>query len=493
MRASSISCAVIFLSGLISGVLSAQTLEQTMKSLLESVNRTETRVSAQILRISDNKVLYSLNDKNTLIPASTTKLVLCAALLAKLSPSYRMQTRFYQTGLKKNGVVHGDLVVLGGGDPFLVSEELFNIATQLRSLGYREFTGDLVVDNSLFVEETESGDRARGRSFSTHAYDAPISALGVNFNTLVLAVSPSDRVGGLAQVAIEPFPLKGVHLENSIRTSKQPTKIYVERSTLANGELRMLATGNIQLGSELKRIYRSGSSSGLLAGEYIASFLRAFGIQLRGRVKLGKRSEAATLIMSHDSRQLSELVRGLNQFSSNYMADVLLKRLVADEQHPGSFAAGVPALSAFLQQVGVSDPFTLHDGSGLNNGTRLSADQLVKVLSYAANDFRIFPDFLASLPSGGETGTLKERFQFPDAIDLRGTVRAKTGTLTEPVVVSALAGYMKHPTQGLLAFAILQNGQERRPQAGLPNLQLSQEKALAFFAKNYKGTIEHGL
>ncbi len=76
---------------------------------------------------------------------------------------------------------------------------------------------------------------------------------------------------------------------------------------------------------------------------------------------------------------------------------------------------------------------------------------------------------------------------------LRGIVRAKTGTLTEPVAVSALAGYLQHPTCGLLAFAILQNGRASQPQPGIADLHQSQEKALAFFAKNYRGNTDHGL
>lgn len=461
--------------------------QEFLESLLTEVGRAKVQTSANIVRVSDGKVLYALNPNLLLSPASTTKIVLGAALLAKLSPEFRMQTRFFSTGLREDGRIQGDLIALGGGDPFLVSEDLFAIAAEMRLSGIKEFSGDLIIDNSLFLNDKRAADKDSEREDSTHAYDAPISALGINFNSVTVVVGPGQRAGEKATVATEPFPLSGLIIENKVTTVARGTnQIRVERRAEA-GSTRIVAEGQIRLASPLVRFYRSVPQPVFVAGEYLRSFLLAFGITVRGRIREGKVPSNAALLISHDSKPLAELLRSLNAFSSNYMADVMFKRFVAEKRGVGSFGEGTKIVSAFLNELGASGPFVLQDGSGLSIGTRLSAEHLTRTLSYVANDFRIFPDFLASLPMPGASGSLKNRFQDPDTSLLKGMLRAKTGTLSEPVMVSGLAGYCNHPTYGLLAFAILQNGKETLKQPTLKDLHLSQEKALAFFVKKYRG------
>ncbi len=483
MRFNLLLLAIIF-----SSPVSANSDQELMEKLLTVDGKANIQVSANIVRVSDAKVLYSLNPNLLLSPASTTKILLGAALLAKLSPEFRMQTRFFSTGPRQGGKIQGDLVVLGGGDPLLVSEDLFAIAAEMKLSGIKEFSGDLVVDNSLFMNDKRAADLDSDREDSTHAYDAPISALGINFNSVTIVVSPGQSIGEKAIVATEPFPLSGLIIENKVKTvARGMTQIRVERRSGEAGAVRIIAEGQIRLASPLVRYYRSMPQPVFVAGEYVRSFLLAFGITVRGRVKEGKLPTNAALLLSHDSKPLAELLRSLNAFSSNYMADVLFKRLVAEKKQVGSFGEGAKILGSFLNELGVPGPFVLQDGSGLSSGTRLSAEQLTKTLSYVANDFQIFPDFLASLPRPGASGSLKNRFQDSETIALKGMLRAKTGTLSEPVIVSGLAGYCNHPTYGLVAFAILQNGKETLKQPALKDLHLSQEKALAFFVKKFRG------
>lgn len=492
MRTSLNFCA--FVLSFLSSFSQAESAKQTLENVLTLGNQSGLAVSAEMRRVSDGKVLFSMGSQRPLIPASTTKLLLSSALLANLSPNFRMQTRFYRTGPLKKGRVDGDLIVVGDGDPFLVSEELFLIASELHLLGYKEFTGDLIVDNSLFVNETYSKEQNKARGCAMRAFDAPVSALGVNFNSLTVAISPAEKVGEYALANLEPFPLKGVKIKNEIRTILHgATKIQSDCKVESDGTLEITVRGQVQHGGRVQRLYRSLPETEKLAGVYIQSFFNHLGIQIRGKVREGKQPAKAELILSHDSKPIADLVKSLCQYSSNYMADVLLKRMAVEAGRPGSFAEGVNVLAMFLSAVGVKDPYVLKDGSGLSYQTRLSAEQLTKILLYAARDFRIFPDFLASLPNGGETGTLKGRFHFNEGDDLRGNVRAKTGTLSEPVTVSALAGYLQHQSFGLVSFAILQNGVETKPQPNLTELQQSQEKALAFFGKNFKGNDKHGL
>lgn len=490
MRASLFSCALAL--SVYTSYSLADSFDQNMGKLLSLGDHSKVAVSAEMTSVSTGKVLYSLNAQNALAPASTTKLLLSTALLSKLSPSFRMQTRFYRSAPLINGVVNGDLIVVGDGDPFLVSEELFLIASQMRSLGYKEFTGDLVIDNSLFAKEPYVNEQKKTGECASRAYDAPVSAFGVNFNSMSILVSPTKN-GDLAIASLEPFPLKGVSIKNQIRTvPKGPNKVTFECTSSENASWDIRLSGQIASSSQLQRIYRTLPYSEALNGEYIRSFLSNLGIHIKGKLREGKRDSQSHLIFAHESKPIAELVKGLCQFSNNYMADVMLKRLAVEMGHPGSFAGGVSVLRDFLSSIGNQDPFVLKDGSGLSYQTRLSAGQLNKILIYAARDFRIFPDFLASLPTGGESGTLKGRFHTNGTDELRGgNLRAKTGSLSEPVSVSALAGYFQHPSYGLVSFAIIQNGLVGKAQPRLLDLQQSQENALAFFGKN-KGTT-HGL
>jgi D-alanyl-D-alanine carboxypeptidase/D-alanyl-D-alanine-endopeptidase (penicillin-binding protein 4) len=121
------------------------------------------------------------------------------------------------------------------------------------------------------------------------------------------------------------------------------------------------------------------------------------------------------------------------------------------------------------------------NGSGLSTNNRLSARNLTDVLVYAAEKMEIFPEFLASLPASGWDGTLKKRFDDPGMKLLSGKVRAKTGTLSQPVSVSSLAGYVRHPVHGLVAFAIVQNGIPGRNQPSIDGLRRSQDAMLLSF------------
>ena len=95
----------------------------------------------------------------------------------------------------------------------------------------------------------------------------------------------------------------------------------------------------------------------------------------------------------------------------------------------------------------------------------------------------IFPEFLASLPASGRDGTLKKRFDVMSTQSAIGKVRAKTGTLTQPVTVSSLAGYLRHPQHGWIAFAIMQNGKSRKRQPSVLDLRAKQDKAVTQMLK----------
>ncbi len=453
--------------------------------------------SIHIMRLSDGKTLYSKNEESLLIPASVTKLFTAGALLSKFKPNHTFKTRLYYTGPRENEKVKGDLVIVGDGDPLFTSEVLWQVSSDIEHLGVREFSGDLIVDNSLFDKMDRDSSRKEGEQESEHAYDSPITAFGVNFNAIALAIGPNLKERMPAFVNVDPYPIRGIQVQNEIETvsekERKSAAVNAFRKTLTSKKEVLVATGEIPVHSPLKKIYRSITNAELTAGEYVRAFFESRDILIKGQVKEGKLPKDAKLLLEVPSYELRRLVAGLNVYSNNYIADVLFKRLGAkfpkggevDAPGQGTFANGIYAMTQFIKKdVGISTPFTLKNGSGLDPSNRVSAKQITSLLSYMEKRFDVFPEFLASLPAFGWDGTLKDRFSEKEAEPYRGYVRAKTGTLSEPVAVACLAGYFRHPKHGLVAFSILENGKSGKGQPSIYDLKFKQDRGLVAVIKS---------
>lgn len=445
--------------------------------------------SVLVKRLSDGKIIYENNKDLALSPASVTKLFTSAAMLAKFSPAHKFETTFFYTGKNVKGVIEGNLHIVGSGDPLLINEKLWQMAADFKHLGIREIKGDIVIDNSLFDGSTWDKSRRGSRHSSNNAYDAPVSAFGVNFNTFPIAFAPGYKKNDKAFMSIDPYPIKGINLINGVTTSNN-TSLRARRSS-KNGQVNVSSSGSISPGSSLKKLYRSVADPTTSGGEQIRSFLREFDIEVRGSVKSGRKPRPSKFLYKIESYELSRMISGLNKYSNNYIADVLIKRLGASfykgkEYHPGSLKAGMSVLKDFLvNEVNISSGAKLHNGSGLDTRNRVSASHVMSLLEYMYKRMDIFPEFLSSLPASGWDGTLEDRFRRQNLKHLVGKVRAKTGTLTRPISVSSLAGYMGHPKHGMLAFVIIENGKAKKEQANILDLRARQESALSIITKRY--------
>ncbi|SMF66241.1 D-alanyl-D-alanine carboxypeptidase/D-alanyl-D-alanine endopeptidase [Pseudobacteriovorax antillogorgiicola] len=432
-------------------------------------------------RLKDGKLIYQKNPDRLLSPASVTKLFTSAAALAKFSPAHQFETKFFYTGTKKQGVISGDLYIVGDGDPLLISEKLWQMAADFRMMGIKEISGRIVIDNSLFDGDTRDDSREDSRYMSNNAYDAPVSAFGINFNTFPVAIAPGYQEGRPAFMSIDPYPIDGIEVSNRVVTTSRG-KPYVRVTRSSKKDMVLVASkGRISLESPMRKVYRSVSDPLRTGGEQIRSFLAKENIVVKGQVAAGKLPQAATELYTIKSYELSRMISGLNKYSNNYIADVLVKRMGAEFSGagPGSFTNGMAVLKDFLaQEVKLPKGFQLYNGSGLDTRNRVNASQVVALLEYMYQRMDLFPEFLASLPAAGWDGTLEDRFDQDRLKPLHGQVRAKTGTLTSPITVSSLAGYLGHPEHGMIAFAIIENGVTRKQQPSVLDFRARQELAL---------------
>ncbi len=478
--------------------LQANTEKQKMLNIFSSIPHSKS--SVVFSRAYDGQMIFSYNPGLALIPASVTKLVTSAALLGKFGAGRTFETRFYYTGKFSRGVITGDLIVVGDGDPYLVSEKLWQFAADMHHLGVRRIKGRIVIDQSLFLGSERDRSRDPNKRDSEHAYDAPITAFGVNFNTIALAVTPfasQSRPNSKPRVSVDPYPITGVTIVNKARVAaRKRNNIKVRRVMKSKKELELIVDGAVSNhgSTPLEKVYRSLGFHTTLAGEYLRSFLKAQDISVEGKVMSGQKSKAAKLLYTLPSYPLSKMVRGLNKYSNNYIADVLTKRLGAEfptKGSPntigsGSYLNGRLAIRDYLvKTIGLKPTFVLRNGSGLSTENRFNAQSISRLLRVTSQEMSVFPEFLSSLPASGIDGTLKKRFTKAKFRDLIATVRAKTGTLTEPVSVSSLAGYIRHPRHGLVSFAIIQNGVKRKKQPSIEVLRDSQEEALLYFLNHF--------
>ncbi|HPQ80632.1 MAG TPA: D-alanyl-D-alanine carboxypeptidase/D-alanyl-D-alanine-endopeptidase, partial [bacterium] len=223
------------------------------------------------------------------------------------------------------------------------------------------------------------------------------------------------------------------------------------------GALTVTVTGRVPSRFAPQKLYRSVTDPALHAAAIIAHWLEEAGIEVGSTLRAGKTPEKAADLLTWESRPLSEIVADMNKVSNNFIAEQTLKHLGAVKYGaPGSTEKGVSAAEEYLSSIGIKKgSYTLENGSGLSERTRISSNQLVSILVAAYRDLKIRSPFLESLSVMGIDGTTK-KWRF--APELTGKIYVKTGTLNS---VSTLAGYAPTPEGRVAAFAILANNLPR--------------------------------
>ena len=415
------------------------------------------RLGLYIRSVSTAQTLYSHNAATKRIPASNVKLFTAAAALARLGPDYRFATDFYAKGRVRGGVLRGDLYLKGYGDPLFVHERMRDFVRRLKLRGVRRIEGDLVADDTFFDEKKHGRGWRVGRSI--RPYLAPHGALSLNFGSANVLVAPGDGVGAPAMANLEP-PSRAIRLQARVKTSRRSLKIRLGRRR-SKGKDVVQISGLFPAGNRMK-LYRvpvtdpTAFTTGAVAAEFEKQ-----GIVLKGGIRRAATPPDAKLLARNLSPPLSEVVSGLNKFSNNFVAEQVLKTMGA-EMHgaPGTAEKGLRVVRDFLISAGVSaKEIALADGSGLSRMNRSSPRALATLLEAAHNDFRLRPEFMASLAVFGVDGTVKKRRR--RGVDSR-RVRVKTGVLNG---VRAFSGYAAAGNGEILAFSILMNGNACRPKS----------------------------
>jgi len=411
--------------------------------------------------LSTGETLFSLNPGTFLMPASNMKVVTMAAAAERLGWTYTFTTRVLATGPVEGGVLKGDLVVVGSGDPSLGGRPtegpsvVERWADQIRARGITRVAGRLIGDDNAF--DDEGLGQGWAWDYLAYGYAAPIGGLDFSENVVRLSFAPGAAAGDPAAVAARPEG-SGLVIDAAVKTTGTDgaSDINVTRQP---GSRRLAVSGSVPLGkTDLSHTVSVENPTEFMLGA-LRQALASRGIDVAGGAvdvdalqALPDLANAETLI-TYVSPPLSEIGKVLLKASQNLYADTLLKTIGRPaEGGPATTREGRRVLREVLQGWGIApEQYVQADGSGLSRYNYLTADVLVAVLTRMYSDDRHFGPFITALPVAGVDGTIAGRMKDTRA---QGNARAKTGSIAN---ARALSGYVTSADGEPLVFSMIVN------------------------------------
>jgi len=415
-----------------------------------------------VQEIGATEPLLSINSAQAFNPASTAKLITTWLALEELGPTYTWPTEAYIRGSLDRGTLQGDLILKGYGDPYFLTERLWQFQQQLRLRGLRTIDGDLIIDNSYFADE--HGDPSDFDGRGSRVYNVLPDALLVNFQSVQVYLLP-DKPRQTVRVVSEPMPAN-LTIENRLKSNKGSCWASIE-SSQSDQRDRLIVTGTYRPNcAEF-----SAPRAVLTAPTYAYGVFRTLWEQSGGRISgemqlrttgsfspppnmsaLDSADDLPSLFLRVESPPLTDVISYINKFSNNVMARNLFLTLGAEAfDSPATLDKARRAANQALRKRGFNFPeLYLDNGSGLSRKDRISAHSLAQILLAAAEQ-PWAPEFISSLALLGMDGTMQKRFKTQD---LAGQAHLKSGTLNG---VSAAAGYVKARSGRNYAVVIMLN------------------------------------
>jgi serine-type D-Ala-D-Ala carboxypeptidase/endopeptidase (penicillin-binding protein 4) len=415
-------------------------------------------VAVALQEVGTARSILALNPTMPMNPASTMKLVTTYAGLELLGPAYRWRTETYLNGPLRDGVLEGDLILKGYGDPKLTLEALWLLLRDLRARGLKDIRGDLVLDRSHFA--TGEHDESRFDGDGSRPYNVGPDALLLNFKAVRFRFSPEPDLGAV-RVSAEP---RVVEVTNALKLSSGACGDWRERFK-AEFQARPPSPTAVFSGSYVTSCGERDWHVALLsptayAGRVFRLIWAELGGSIGGTTRDGLAPQGNKPFASFESQTLSEVVRDINKFSNNVMARQLYLSIAAEQVGaPATTENAQRAIKAWLATKGLDFPeLVIENGSGLSRIDRISAQNLTALLVSA---FRspVMPELAASLPLVAVDGTMRRRLK---SGAVAGQAHIKTGSLSD---VRAIAGYALDRNGRRYAVSMLVNH---------PNAQRSQ-------------------
>ncbi|KQO26960.1 peptidase M15 [Acidovorax sp. Leaf76] len=369
-------------------------------------------------------------------PASVMKLVTTYAALEQLGPAYVWNTPVYVQGTVQDGSLRGNVYIQGQGDPKMVMERLWLLMRRLQAQGIQVIVGDIVLDRTAF--DVPEHDPARFDGEPLRPYNASPDALLLNYKSSVMTFVP-DVPAGLARIQYDP-PLAGVQRQASVALAAAGTDCGDWRGAL-RAELAdpaKVVFQGVYPAACGERVWPVAAADPRgFAARAVEGMWRELGGKLTGSVRDGKVPAGLKPAFVSTSPALAEVVRDVNKYSNNVMAQHVFLTMALQKNGVATFDGAREALRQWWQaRVGDAELPQADNGAGLSRDARLTAQALARMLQVAWQS-PVMPDLVASLPMSGVDGTLRRS-------QSRASAHLKTGSLRD---VMAVAGYV-HAASG---------------------------------------------
>jgi serine-type D-Ala-D-Ala carboxypeptidase/endopeptidase (penicillin-binding protein 4) len=452
--------ALLQLATLNSQLATSADLTRDLEGILNNHAVARALVGVRIESLRTGDVLFQRNSDKLVVPASNMKLLTMSVAAERLGWQYRFETRLESIGTIENGMLHGDLIVTGTGDPSIGSADgghpalFLEWAETLKQAGIRRVTGRLIGDDNAFDDVGIGAGWAW--DYLADDYAAPSGALSYNENVVSVRVIPGAAEGAPALITTSP---RGHRFSIVNRATTGPTGSNGSASAdRLPGSTVLTVTGRVPAGG-------AGSTVSTTIDNPTAYFVEALRLALaeRGVVVSGgawdvdeletpAASGARRTLAVRQSAPLSALGGNFLKVSQNFYGEMFLKAIGRTPSRPGTAAAGRQVVRETLAGWGIdADSFVMSDGSGLSRYDYVTADTIVAILKHVWQDEKLRGPFLAALPVSAYDGTLRTRMR---ETPLAGRVQAKTGTISN---MRALSGFLTTDSGERIVFSIIAN------------------------------------
>ena len=406
-------------------------------------------VAIYVQAVDSTVPTLSLNADKSMNPASVMKLVTTTAALDLLTPAYRWKTEVYKDGNVNNGVLAGNLIIKGYGDPSFKAQEFWRLLMSLQQAGIKEIKGDLMIDKSAFAKSV--GNRHTFDDETWRAYNAEPSAFLVSGRNTSFKFVATDVGVNVSQ----EFELPEVKVINNMKLAQgacvewRSRFVYTVKQKEGCGNANCNKTAGVVV--SFNGAFSSDCGERYLELSVLDDEQYAFAIfkklwnelggKFTGKLKVQESSASALKVLEQASDPLGYVVRDINKWSNNLMARQLLLTLALEKQvAPATEAIGGQVLKDWMSAKNINaNEMVIENGSGLSRTERISAEHLGALLVSAYHS-AIMPEIMASLPILALDGTVKMRLNDSAIMSaIQGRAHLKTGSLDG---VSAIAGYV---------------------------------------------------
>ena len=463
------ACCILYSALLSCSKASPSTTPVTPRTPLEQLRQDITRTTQApgvqravwgiaVHSLDRNERVFELQARTLLVPASVAKLAVVATAAEAVGWNYQFETSVRVVGSISDGVLTGDLVVVGSGDPTIggrAGEDLSSWIAALQAAGIRRIDGRIIGDDDAIEEPRPQ--LAWAWDDLGYPAGALYGALNYAENRMTVTVTPAPTPGASASVSVEPLAASR-SLANTIVTGNPGSaqQVWPEQRP---GDPFLTIAGTIPTGAPPLRLAVAVGNPTFWFASVLRNRLQMQGIDVTGepwdiddvRPALDRAREQ--VLFTHRSKPLRDIVQPLLKESINLYAESVMRLNAA----PGQLATNDRALEGFTKRLtGWGIPAAAQqqvDGSGLSRRDTVSPETVVAVLEHMHDPSGSSP-FVTALPVAGVDGTLAERMKNTPAA---GNVRAKTGTMSN---IRSLAGYVKTRDGETLAFVAIVNNFE---------------------------------